>query len=141
VASYRLELDEDWAGQKLFGASRFTDVFALREGRWLLVAHQETPQPNARRLAAQVDPALYDAYAGEYRITPGYAIEVKREGNKLMERWPGDAGYVEDVPVSESTFVARGEAGMTVYVKDQDGKVGKLIYRTSSGDLVGKRTK
>lgn len=32
VASFRLELDEDWAGQKRFGTSRFTDVFARRGG-------------------------------------------------------------------------------------------------------------
>ena len=56
VASYRLELDEDWSGQELRGATGLTDVFAHREGRWLLIAHQETPIPNSRRVAVQVDP-------------------------------------------------------------------------------------
>ena len=122
VASFRLELDEDWAGQKLFGTSRSTDVFARRGGRWLLVAHQETPVPNARRLAAKVDPVVCEAYAGVYQITPSYIIKVKREGDKLMEQWPGDATYIEDIPVSGSAFVARGELGISIYVKDETGK-------------------
>lgn len=56
VANFRIELDQDWGGQKLFESSRFTDVFARRGGRWLLVAHHETPIPNARRVAVKVDP-------------------------------------------------------------------------------------
>jgi hypothetical protein len=141
VASFRLELDEEWAGQKLFGVSRFTDVFARRDGRWLVVAHQETPVPNARRVAAKVDPGKFDAYAGEYQITPSYIIRAKREGDNLMEQWPGDATYPADIPVSEATFVTRGEPGMTIYVKDESGKVSHLISRTPSGDLIGKKIK
>src|SRR5215467_834809 len=30
IAAYRLELDEDWSGQKQLGSSRHTDVFARR---------------------------------------------------------------------------------------------------------------
>ena len=141
VASYRLELDEDWAGQKLFNASRLTDVFAHRNGRWLLVAHQETPIPNARRVAAKIDPDLFDAYAGEYQFMPDYAVRVKRAGDKLLDLWPGDADYVEDVPVDQNTFVARGELGEVIYVKDANGKVTHFILRTAGGDLVAKKTR
>jgi ketosteroid isomerase-like protein len=141
VASYRLELDEDWSGQKLFGASRLTDVFAHRNGRWLLVAHQETPIPNARRAAVQVDPDVFDAYAGEYEFTPDYVVKVKRQGDKLMDLWPGDADYIEDVPIDQNTFVARGEPGEIIYVKDTNGKVTHFILRTVGGDLIAKKTK
>lgn len=141
VASYRLELDEDWAGQKLFNASRLTDVFAHRNGRWLLVAHQETLIPNARRAAAKVDPDDFDAYAGEYQFMPDYVVRVKRAGDKLMDLWPGDTDYVEDVPVDQNTFVARGEPGEIIYVKDASGKVTHFILRTAGGDLVAKKIK
>jgi ketosteroid isomerase-like protein len=141
VASYRTELDQDWGGQKLFESSRFTDVFSRRGGRWLLVAHHETSIPNARRVAVKVDPAVFDAYAGEYQITPNYIVKVKREGDKLMDQWPGDAGYTEDVPVSESTFVARGEIGEVIYVKDETGKVSHFILRNGLGDLIAKKIK
>lgn len=104
VASFRLELDQDWGGQKLLESSRYTEVFARRGGRWLLLAHQETAIPNTRRLAIKVDPSVFDAYAGEYQLTPNYIVKVKREGDKLMDHWPGDAGYIEDVPLSETTF-------------------------------------
>jgi ketosteroid isomerase-like protein len=141
VASFRTELDQDWGGQKLFESSRFTDVFARRGGRWLLLAHHETPIPNARRVAVKVDPSLFDAYAGEYQITPNYIVKVKREGDKLMDQWPGDTGYTEDVPVSESTFVARGELGEVIYVKDATGRVSHFIVRTSLGDLIARKIK
>jgi len=141
VANFKLALDEDWAGQKLYDAYRFTDVLARRGERWLLVSHQETPIPNARRVAVKVDPTAFDAYAGEYRITPNYIIKVKREGDKLMEEWPGDAEYSEDLPVSESTFVSRGSAGEVIFVKDEVGKVTHFILRTASGDLIAKKTK
>jgi ketosteroid isomerase-like protein len=141
VASFRVELDEDWAGQKLFEASRTNDVFAQRGGRWLLVAHHETPIPNARRVAAKVDPKVFDAYVGEYQITPNYIVKVKREGDKLMDQWPGDAVYTEDVPVSESTFVAKGELGEVIYVKDDTGKVSHFIVRTGLGDLIATKIK
>ena len=141
VASFRTELDQDWGGQKLFESSRFTDVFARRQGRWLLVAHQETTIPNERRVAVNVDPAIFDAYTGEYQITPSYIVKVKRQGDKLMDQWPGDAGYTEDVPVSDSTFVARGEIGEVIYVKDEAGKVSHFILRNSSGDLIAKKIK
>jgi ketosteroid isomerase-like protein len=141
VVSFRIELDEDWAGQKLFEDSRFTDVFARRAGRWLLVAHHETPIPNARRVAAKVDPALFDAYAGEYQLPPNQIVTIKREGDKLMERWPGATEFSEEVPVSESTFVARGELGEVIYVKDDTGKVSHFIVRTGLGDLIAKKIK
>src|SRR5271170_3107063 len=141
VASFRVELDEDWAGQKLLEASRINDVFARRAGWWLLVAHHETPIPNARRVAAKVDPALFDGYAGEYQLPPNQIVTIKREGDKLMERWPGATEFSEEVPVSESTFVARGELGEVIYVKDEHGKVSHFIVRTSLGDLIAKKIK
>jgi hypothetical protein len=98
----------------------------------VLVAHQETPIPNARRLAVKLDPAVFDAYAGEYQITPSYGIKVKREGDKLMDLWPGDVAYADDVPVSESTFVARGEPELSILVKDDTGKLSHFISRTPS---------
>jgi|SRR5277367_4525864 len=139
VASFRTELDQDWSGQKLFETSRFTDVFARRGGRWLLVAHHETPIPNARRVAAKVDPTMFDAYAGKYQITPSFIVTVKREDDKLMDQWPGATGFDEDVPVSETTFVARGELGEVIYVKDETGKVSHFILRTSLGDLIARK--
>ena len=141
VASFRIDLDQDRGGQKLFESSRFTDVFARRGGRWLLVAHHETPIPNARRVAVKVDPTVFDAYAGEYQLPLSQIVKIKREGDRLMEQWPGATEYSEEVPVGESTFVARGEPGEVIYEKDESGKVNHFIVRTGSGDLIAKKIK
>jgi len=58
-----------------------------------------------------------------------------------MEQWPGATEYSEEVPVSESTFVARGELGDVIYVKDKTGKVSHFIVRTGGGDLIAKKIK
>jgi ketosteroid isomerase-like protein len=141
VASFRIDMDQDRGGQKLFESSRFTDVFARRGGRWLLVAHHETPIPNARRVAVKVDPALFDAYAGEYQLPLNQIVKIRREGEKLMEQWPGATQYSEEVPVSESTYVARGELGEVIYVKDESGKVSHFVVRTGLGDLIAMKIK
>jgi ketosteroid isomerase-like protein len=141
VATFRIDLDQDREGQKLFESSRFTDAFARRGGRWLLVVHHETPIPNARRVVAKVDPAVFDAYAGEYQLPLNQIVKIKREGDKLMEQWPGATEYSEEMPVSESTFVARGELGEVIYAKDETGKVSHFIVRTGGGDLIAKKIK
>jgi ketosteroid isomerase-like protein len=141
VATFRIDLDQDRGGQKLFESSRFTDVFARRGGRWLLVVHHETPIPNARRVAVKVDPAVFDAYTGEYQLPLNQIVKIKREGDKLMEQWPGATEYSEEVPVSDSTFVARGELGEVIYVKDESGKVSHFIVRTGLGDLIASKIK
>jgi hypothetical protein len=105
------------------------------------VADHETPIPNAPRVAVKVDPAVFDAYVGEYQTTPNCIVKVKREGDKLTDQWPGDSPYVEDVPVCETTFVARGEIGEVIYVKDETGKVSHFILRTGSGDLIAMKVK
>jgi hypothetical protein len=68
-------------------------------------------------------------------------VKVKREGDKLMDQWLGDTGYTEDVPVSESTFVARAELGEVIYVKDATGRVSHFIVRTGLGDLIARKIK
>jgi hypothetical protein len=44
------------------------------------VVHDEIPIPNARRVTVKVDPNIFDAYAGEYQMTPTFIIKVKRDG-------------------------------------------------------------
>lgn len=58
-----------------------------------------------------------------------------------MDLWPGDVAYADDVPASEPTFVARGEPGLSIFVKDDTGKVSHFISRTPSGDLIAKKIK
>jgi len=141
VVRYRVDLDEDWSGQKIYPSYRETDVLVRRARRWLLASHTETPIPYLRQLPVKVNPSLFDDYAGEYQLTPNFIIKVKREGDQLTEQWPGETEFSADLPVSESTFVSKGSLGQIIYVRDQTGKVTHFIFRTASGDLIGKKTK
>ena len=68
-------------------------------------------------------------------------MKVKRQGDKLMDLWPGDSDYVEDLAVDQKTFVVRGELGEIIYVRGADGAVTHFIERTAGGDLIAKKTK
>ncbi len=70
------------------------------------------------KVVVKVDPAIYDAYVGEYEIAPGFILFVTREGDKLFSRAlpiPTPPSMA-DQPKSEMF----AEAETTFFVKDAD---------------------
>ena len=55
----------------------------------------------AKRVAARVDPAIYDAYVGEYQLAPGFVLTVTREEDRLLAQATGQR-QVEVFPESET---------------------------------------
>lgn len=55
-----------------------------------------------------------------------------------MDQGPGDAGYAEDVPVFEQTFVSGGEPREAISVKEESGMVNHSSFCALSGDLIAK---
>jgi len=106
------------------------------KGRWLLAAQQGTAIPWANHPPTTVDPARYDEYAGNYRFTPGPIVTVSREGQKLYEKWPNES-RVEDVPLSETAFVEKGEQSVGTFERDSTGKVVRLVLHLHNDDLGG----
>jgi ketosteroid isomerase-like protein len=137
VATYHQSEIEEALGSSLHGELEITETYVREKGRWLLAARQATPIPWANHPPTKVDPALYDEYAGNYQITPERIVTVLREGNKLYEKWPNDESKVEDVPLSETAFVQRGEASVLTFERDTTGKVVRFVVHLNSDDLVG----
>jgi CubicO group peptidase (beta-lactamase class C family) len=75
---------------------------------------------------ARVDPSVYDAYAGRYRIGPDAVLTVTREGDRLMIRPPGQP-RVEVLPESETEFFLKAAEVKLRFVKDEKGKVTHLV--------------
>jgi ketosteroid isomerase-like protein len=121
----------------LHGEVEMTETYVKEKGQWVLAAMQETPIPFANHPAAQVNPALYDEYAGDYQIAPDQIVTISREGNKLYEKWSHDQSKVESVPLSQTAFVQRGEAGVLTFERDSTGKVARLVLHLNNDDLVG----
>jgi ketosteroid isomerase-like protein len=129
-----IEID-DVLGSTVHSEFEITETYVREKGRWLLAAQQTTPIPWANHPPTKVDPARYDEYAGNYQITPHRIVTVTREGNRLYEKWPNES-KVEDVPLSETAFVQKGEASVGTFELDSTGKVVRFVLHLNSDDVV-----
>jgi CubicO group peptidase (beta-lactamase class C family) len=83
------------------------------------------------RVIAKVDPAIYDAYVGEYEIAPGFILFVSREGEKLFSRAlpiptpqsMADQPKSEMFPESETTFFVKDADATFTFIKNDQGQV------------------
>ena len=83
------------------------------------------------RMIAKVDPAIYDAYVGEYEIAPGFILFVTREGDKLFSRAlpiptpqsMADQPKSEMFPESETTFFVKDADATFTFIKNDQGQV------------------
>jgi hypothetical protein len=61
-------------------------------GRHLLVSHIRSPSRTTKEhKAIQLDPKVFDAYAGEYQVAPGFSLVFTREGDKLFMQPTGQS--------------------------------------------------
>ena len=88
----------------------------------------------------KVDPALYDLYAGEYELAPGFVLTVRRDGNRLLTRATGQE-EVEVFPASETEFFLKVVDARITFVKGPDGKVTSLVLRQGGREMPAKRTR
>jgi hypothetical protein len=93
-------------------------------------------------LIAQVDPATYDAFVGQYELTPGMGDLITRQGDKLFgqdlpvgQEAPG-VDRTELLPESPDTFFIRGDPTRMTFLKDQSGKVIRLVLHFPDREIV-----
>ena len=79
------------------------------------------------RTAVKIDPAIFDAYVGQYQAGPTAVLTVTREGDKLMAQ-QGAGEKWEWLPESEVNFFAKGGNRRQTFsfVKEQ-GQVTYLV--------------
>jgi CubicO group peptidase (beta-lactamase class C family) len=92
------------------------------------------------RVAAKVDPKVFEAYRGQYQPNPSTVLTVTREGDKLMVQ-QGSSEKRELVPESESNFFMPENRQVTYsFVKDEKGQVTHLVVQRD-GREVGRAKK
>ncbi len=87
---------------------------------------------------ARVDPAVYDAYVGQYELAPGFVLTVTREGDRLMTQATGQQ-KIEIFPISETEFFPKVVDARITFVRGADGKVDSLVLKQGGRDMPGKR--
>lgn len=90
--------------------------------------------------AAPVDPKAYDAYVGEYEVTPSFIVKVFREGDKLMTQATSQPAF-ELFPEGENKFFLQVVNAKVTFVKDDQGQVTSLIINQGGRDVPGKKIK
>ena len=86
------------------------------------------------RPVAKVDPALYDAYVGDYELGPNFVLVVSREGDRLMTQATGQS-KVEVFPSSETEFFLKVVEARIVFVKDSSGAVEALVLHQGGREM------
>jgi CubicO group peptidase (beta-lactamase class C family) len=117
---------------KVAGASLVPDFGAEESG-----VKTDEPPP-AERQAIAMDPALYDALAGDYELTPTFAIAIRREGDHLFAQATGQPKF-EIFPLAENRFFLKVVDAEIEFLRAPDGKVSGLILHQNGRDLPGKR--
>ena len=87
----------------------------------------------------QVDPKLFDRYAGRYEPSAGITFTVSRDSDTLTIQLPG-VPPLRLRPESESSFFVAENTRVTVaFETGSDGRVARLLLRSPAGDTVAAR--
>jgi hypothetical protein len=111
---------------------RFTNTYIKKETGWQMVAGQLTTLSRERAIA-KVDPKIYADYVGQYKNQAGRIRTVAAEGGKLTSEVAGDK--LELFPEAENQFFMKEADVILVFVKDEQGKIIRLINRRPNGDV------
>jgi CubicO group peptidase (beta-lactamase class C family) len=96
------------------------------------------PPPEPERETVKVDPAIFDAVAGEYEVQPGDFILLKVENGRLFGS--GDGQYWDDVmAVSEELFFIDGKPYDFKFNRDSEGAVTGLTINYQGLEIPAKR--
>lgn len=93
--------------------------------------------PEPRKLA-RVDPKVYDAYVGRYRIAPDMVLTVTREGDRLMAEPTGQPRR-ELLPESPTEFFLKPGDASLAFLKDDTGRVTHAVLRQGARETKAKR--
>lgn len=89
---------------------------------------------------AKVDAAVFEAYVGEYELTPSFVLLITKEGDKLFAQRVGQS-KMDVEAVSETQFsIPQVKASLT-FERDSTGKVTGLVLTQGTRTLQGKKIK
>ncbi len=89
---------------------------------------------------AQIDPAVYDAYVGEYELAPGMTITVTKEGAQLFVQLTGQPRF-EIFPRSATEYFLQVVKADLTFVKDEAGNVASLILKQGGVEQTARKVK
>jgi D-alanyl-D-alanine-carboxypeptidase/D-alanyl-D-alanine-endopeptidase len=87
-----------------------------------------------------LEPAVLDAYIGEYQLAPNFVIAVTKEGNELFGQATGQPRFRLHPEAETEFFLTEADAQVS-FVKDAAGKVTHLILHQGGRNMKGDKIK
>ena len=110
---------------------------AIAGGLAAIALGEKYELPKERKFVS-VDEKILDTLVGEYELAPGFVLTISRDGQRLIGQATGQ-GKTELRAESEMQFYVKEASAEITFVKDDDGKVTKLILRQGGRETEGKR--
>lgn len=115
------------------------------EGKVTHIIHRQAGREfNAPKLReepiAEVDPAVYDTYVGQYDYGPPGILTVTKEGDRLFAQLAGQPKF-EIFPRSETEFFWKVVDAQVAFVKNEEGEVIKAIHRQGGMEIEAPKIK
>lgn len=92
------------------------------------------------RTAIRLEPAIFDAYVGEYELGPDTVVKVSREGDRFWLEAPGQA-RMELFAESETSFFLKGFDVQIKFAKDAGGALALLLLHQDGEQQEAKKIK
>ncbi len=100
-------------------------------------AERVSKTPPEKKIA-EVDPAIYDGYVGEYELRPGFTLTITREGDRLFGQATGQSP-AELFPESDTVFFLKIVDAKVVFTPGDDGKAVALTLHQGGREMAAKR--
>jgi hypothetical protein len=101
-----------------------------------LTAFAQETKPARQEI--RLDPKIFDAYVGQYELTPDFLLTFSREGDRFFTQATGQP-KVELFAESETKFFLKVVDAQITFVKDNTGRVTHLILRQGGAEQQAKK--
>lgn len=85
-----------------------------------------------------IDPTIFDAYAGEYELAPGFTLKVWRDGDAFWTQATGQAAF-NVYPESEIRFFLKVTPAAIEFSKNEQGEVTHLTLYQAGRAMPAKK--
>jgi len=104
------------------------------------VVFGEKYQIPQKQVAKKIDFAIYDDYVGRYEVNSNFSFIISREDDHLFCQ-PTGQNKLELYPESETKFFLKEVDAQIAFVRDEEGKVIKLVLHQSGREISAKKIK
>jgi CubicO group peptidase (beta-lactamase class C family) len=107
-------------------------------GMHLLDSHAPLMPPPKQHKEIAVDPKLFDAYVGQYQLSPNFILTVTREEDRLFVQATGQPKF-QIFPESALEFFLKVVDAQITFETDSTGRAVSLVLHQNGRNVPGRR--